>query len=212
MVDPVMADPAEFDAAGDSVRVSVNAAVSARGSTAGGCDSRTTAAEGLVYAGAEGGVTAASAGAALELELVEPEVGRASGLSGAPMGLRAGPWGVATYSYRVADAVDGPAGEFGWVWSLTMVFRFESPVDAEPALAGLVEPVSTEGDTAIAGLGVAVAAGWALPRPSEYPKPKKIPQISTAPKKTPSSDFMPSVISVSVPSFSSSSMIDLISA
>jgi hypothetical protein len=38
----------------------------------------------------------------------------------------------------------------------------------------------------------------ALPRPSEYPKPKNTPQMSTRPKKTPSKDRMPSVISVSV--------------
>jgi len=42
----------------------------------------------------------------------------------------------------------------------------------------------------------------ALPRPSEYPKPKNTPQMSTRPKKTPSKDRMPRVISVSV-SFSS---------
>jgi hypothetical protein len=67
----------------------------------------------------------------------------------------------------------------------------------------------------MAGFGVAGAAlPWVLSRPSEYPKPKKTPQISTDPKKTPSSDFMPSVISVSAggpaTSISSSSTIVLI--
>jgi hypothetical protein len=49
-----------------------------------------------------------------------------------------------------------------------------------------------------------------LPRPSEYPKPKKTPQISTRPKKTPSNDFIPRVISVSLCSCSSVSSMDLI--
>ena len=52
--------------------------------------------------------------------------------------------------------------------------------------------------------------GLELPRPSEYPKPKNTPQISTRPKKTPSRDFIPRVISVSVCSCSSGSWMDLI--
>ncbi len=50
--------------------------------------------------------------------------------------------------------------------------------------------------------------GLELPRPSEYPKPKKTPQMSTRPKKTPSKDFIPRVISVC--SCSSVSWMDLI--
>jgi hypothetical protein len=68
----------------------------------------------------------------------------------------------------------------------------------------------------IAGFGAAVFAtgleggvdGFEepeLPRPSEYPKPKNTPQMSTRPKKTPSNDLIPSVISVSVCSCSSGS-------
>ena len=72
-------------------------------------------------------------------------------------------------------------------------------------------------DDCAAGFEGAVVAGaeWEdgwdgleLPRPSEYPKPKKTPQMSTKPKKTPSKDFIPRVISVC--SCSSVSWMDLI--
>jgi hypothetical protein len=49
----------------------------------------------------------------------------------------------------------------------------------------------------------AVFGKLAPPRPSEYPRPKKMPQISTRPKKTPNRDLIPRVISVSVCSSSS---------
>jgi hypothetical protein len=210
------------DGVGDALRVAVSAAGSDRGVTAdevaaGSGDWRTTAAEGLAYMGAD--VAAASAPLAFVADLL-----------GAPTGRRAGPSGVGTYSYcgsvlAVGDWLGGvPEAELDGsaLSSLTTVLRSESPAAGDWAEGDSVgegravsEPV--DGATAIAGLGVAIAApGWALLRPSEYPNPKKMPQTSTAPKKTPNSDFMPSVISVSVPglypSFSSSSTIDLICA
>ena len=176
-----------------------------------------------MYADAEAGAALARAEAGLGF--------LARGLSGAPTGRRAGPWGVGTYSYCLEEVAPEVASEDGLVegfGSLTTVFRSEPPVGADPDAAGpfaselfasgplASEPFvseAVEGFTAMAGFDTAAAAsGWAVPRPSEYPKPKKTPQTTTEPKKTPSSDFMPSVISVSVPSFSSSSTIVLISA
>jgi len=62
-----------------------------------------------------------------------------------------------------------------------------------------VVPVADSEEVASEG----ALGGLELPRPSEYPKPKNTPQMSTRPKKTPSKDFIPRVISVSVCSSSS---------